>query len=153
MHTRFVASLLCLAAAAYACGPRPRSDPAAATATVPTRMPNEPALASSLDVSVSGSVRFALHVTNATGRRLELNFPSGQTHDFAVLDASGREVWRWGADRMFTQALQNKLVDSRETLTFEETWQPGSARGSFTAIGTLRSDNYPVETRVEFTLP
>ena len=152
MNTRFVVSLLCLAAAAYACGPRPHTDPAA-TAAARTRMPNDPALASSLDVSVGTGVRFAMHVTNTTDRKLELNFPSGQTHDFAVLDAAGREVWRWSADRMFTQALQNRLVDSRETLTYEETWQPGDARGVFTAVGTVRSDNYPVETRVEFTLP
>ena len=153
MNTRLVVSLLCLGAAAYACGPRPHTDPAAAATAARTRMPNEPALASSLDVSVGAGVRFALHVTNTTDRRLELNFPSGQTHEFVVLDASGREVWRWSADRMFTQALQNRLVDSRETVTYEETWKPGEMRGTFTAVGTVRSDNYPVETRVEFTLP
>ena len=153
MHIRFVASLLCLAAAAYACGPRPHADPAATAATVRTRMPNEPKLASSLDVAVDKGVTFALHVTNTTDRKIELNFASGQTHDFAVLDASGREVWRWSAGRMFTQALQNRLVSSRATMTYEETWQPEDARGSFTAVGTLRSDNYPIETRVEFTLP
>ncbi|HWJ24769.1 MAG TPA: BsuPI-related putative proteinase inhibitor [Gemmatimonadaceae bacterium] len=124
-------------------------------------------IASSLDVSVAGArtdsaattgssahaVTLTFHVTNNTDKHLELTFPSGQTHDFVVLDSAGRAVWRWSADRMFTQALQNQLLESGETTTFDGRWEPGAARGRFTAIAMLKSDNHPIESRVEFSLP
>lgn len=110
-------------------------------------------LASSLDVSVKGGVTLALHVTNASDEGLELHFPSGQRYDFAVLDASGRELWRWGADRMFTQALQTTSLEPSETITLSERWDPAGRTGRFTAVASLRSTSHPLEQRVEFTLP
>jgi hypothetical protein len=110
-------------------------------------------IASSLDVTVLDGVTLALHVTNASGRLVELRFPDGQVYDFAVLDGEGREVWRWSADRMFTQALQTKQLDPNETLSVEERWDAQGHAGRFTAVATLRSTNFPVEQRVDFTLP
>ena len=156
--------------------------PAAATAAAASttthrpsrRDPRAPVLASSLDVSVGGSdvradstagripaanrgpdgaVTLTFHVTNNSDKHLELLFPSGQTHDFVVLDSAGRAVWRWSADRMFTQALQNQLLESGETTTFDGRWEPGALRGRFTAVATLKSENHPIESRVEFSLP
>ena len=63
----------------------------------------------------------SLHVTNVADHSLELDFPNGQTHDFVVFDSAGREVWRWSTGRMFTQALQNKLLSSSETVTISIT--------------------------------
>lgn len=110
-------------------------------------------LASSLDVSVGAEVVLALHVTNTSGEPLEVRFVSGQTHDFAVLDSTGREVWRWSADRMFTQALQTRTIAVGQTVTYEERWSPDGASGRFTAVGRLSSSNVPLEQRVEFTYP
>lgn len=110
-------------------------------------------LASSLNVSVGADVRLSLHLTNSTDRPLELRFPSGQTHDFIILDATGVEAWRWSAGRMFTQALQARTLAAGESLTYEERWSPDSATGQFTAVGRVLSANHAVEQRVEFTLP
>ncbi|MGI9077838.1 MAG: BsuPI-related putative proteinase inhibitor [Gemmatimonadaceae bacterium] len=112
-----------------------------------------PTLATTLDVSVSSGVALALHVTNKSDSKVELRFPSGQTHEFLILDATGREIWRWSADRMFTQALQTRLLDSDETLTVNGRWDPGALRGTFTAVASLTSTTPRVEKRVEFTLP
>ena len=155
MLNKIVVPLLCAAAIAVACGPRAHStttDAPAAT-TTKKRSPDEPTLASSLEISVKNGVSLAFHATNRDTRRVELVFPSGQTHDFAILDASGREVWRWSKDRLFTQALQNRVLEPSETLTYEERWTPGDLRGTFVAVATLRSSSHPLETRVEFTLP
>ncbi|HEY0969477.1 MAG TPA: BsuPI-related putative proteinase inhibitor [Gemmatimonadales bacterium] len=152
MYSRFVVPLLCVSALAFACGPRSHSadvPPAAAGATVDTTE----GLAASLDVRTGDEVEFALRVTNATDRRFELTFPSGQTHDVVVLDAAGREVWRWSEGRMFTQAVQTKLLGSEETASYVEKWRPEGRAGSYTVIATLRSSNHPVELRRGFTLP
>jgi hypothetical protein len=84
---------------------------------------------------------------------MELSFPSGKTHEIVVLDSAGSEVWRWSADRMFTQAVQTRLVAPRETVTYEERWVPPSRPGRYTAVVTLLSANYPIEQRSEFALP
>jgi hypothetical protein len=152
--SRLSISLLCAGAIALACGPVARnasSDSAAASAIEPPK--NGAMLASSLDVSVGAEVVLALHITNTSGQPLEVRFASGQTHEFAVLDAGGREVWRWGADRMFTQALQTRTIAAGQTVTYEERWSPAGASGRFTAVGRLHSSNVPLEQRVEFTYP
>lgn len=162
MTRRILVPLLCAAAIAFACGPRPHAGEAASTATaattsaVPHRKARDargPAIASSLDVRVKSGVDLVFHVTNSSSKAIELLFPSGQTHDFAVLDSSGRELWRWSGDRMFTQALRNTVLDPGETTTFEGQWDPAGRRGTFTAVATLKSTSHPVESRIEFSVP
>ena len=53
----------------------------------------------------------------------------------------------------FTQAIRNKLLKGRAETVFEERWNTKGLRGTYTAIATLRSENHPVETSVEFVLP
>jgi Intracellular proteinase inhibitor len=109
-------------------------------------------IAASLDVKVGDDVKFTLHVTNSTTKRVELRFPSGQTHDLVVLDHDGREVWRWSRGRMFTQGIQNKILGASDTLTFTEVWHT-ERPGTYTAVASLLSQNYPTEQRAEFSLP
>lgn len=149
MRSRLVVVLLIAAAVLYACGPRSH----AAESLNRKRGTAGPLVASSLDVAVGENVRFALHVTNNAQKRLELTFPSGQNYDIAVLDSLGREVWRWSSDRMFTQALQNRVLEANETLSYKADWQPDAMRGSFIAVASLRSENHPLERRVPFSLP
>lgn len=96
-------------------------------------------------------VQFALNVVNQSTKRLEIDFPDGRTRDFAVLDATGREVWRWSRGRLFTQTVQNKFLASGDTATYQSTWEH-AAPGAYTAVAILRSRNFPVERRVAFTL-
>jgi hypothetical protein len=146
--------LLCAGAVVLACGPRAQnavSSSPADSALVTT--PGGGVIASSLDVAVGSEVRLTLHITNTTDQPLELRFPSGQTHDFAVVDSTGRELWRWSAERMFTQALQTRIVGAGQSVNYEERWNPGGATGELTAIGQLTSTNHPLVKRVEFSLP
>jgi hypothetical protein len=109
-------------------------------------------LASSFDVNVKNGVQFNLRVNNNTGKMTELRFRDGMTHDFVVLDESGKEVWRWSNGRMFTQAMQAKLVKSNDSAVFADVWSGRNAHGKFTAVAILRAENHPVEERVEFAL-
>ncbi len=150
--------MLCAGAIALACGPLARSNDvnrndAEAAQLVNADPSDDSPLATSVNVSVGDQVTLGLHLTNRTDRRLEVSFPSGQTHDFVVLDSIGREIWRWSNGRMFTQAMQNRMVGTRETLSYEERWDPAGRTGTFTAVGMLTSTNHPIEERVSFTLP
>jgi intracellular proteinase inhibitor BsuPI len=151
MNTRYLVPLLCAGAIVFACGPRTHSQSAQREHTL--RAKKGAPLASSLGVKVDRGVELAFHVTNAGEKKLELTFPSGQTHDFVVLDSLDREVWRWSAGRIFTQSLQNKMLGTGETLSYEDELPLKNAHGRYVAVALLKSENFPVETRVEFDVP
>jgi len=108
-------------------------------------------VAPSFTVSVEHkSIRFALDIANPTKKDVELTFPDGQTHDFVVLDSVGREVYRWGEGRMFTQSVQNRTIDGGETMHIIENATIDLQPGSYVAVAKLRSTNFPVQERVSF---
>jgi hypothetical protein len=175
MKTRLIIPLLVAGALAFACGPRSRSEPAnsVASAQPVSATPVAPSASSSasrnrrkdsaaakaraakldshLKVDVGEKeVRFALDVTNVGGKHAEVDFPSGQSYDFVVVDTAGHEVWQWSNGRMFTQTVQNKQLAGGESMQVAEHWKAKSGR--YTAIATLRSSNYPVEQRAEFVV-
>ena len=171
MSSRFLIPVLCIGAVAYACGPRTRSDasgvkkssasvvqavnkPAAARPSTRKSAEQKPSFVARLTVNAdSTAVHLALHVVNTSSKRVEVNFTSGQTYDFVVLDSIGREVWHWGTGRMFTQTLRNKLLDGGESLDMRESWVVGAlAPGRYTARGVLTSENYPLSQTTEFTV-
>lgn len=157
MKGKISLTLLCTAALAFACGPRTRNE-SASTATTratvrsadATRSPNSP-LTPSLDVAVEDGVRFDFQIVNEGKKKLELNFADGRTHDVVVLDTLGREVWRWSEGRLFTQAMVNKVLRTSDSLRYEESWKDATP-GSYVAVATLSSANYPITQRVEFTV-
>lgn len=159
MSTRYLIALLGATALAFACGPRPPH--AAEGTTQPAQGARRhrsgadgPVVTPMLGVKVGRDVEFALQLVNTGEKRVEVTFPDGRTHDFVVLDSAGIEVWRWSRSRMFTQALQRRTIGAGDTIGFAERWsRPSSAHGRFTAVAMLASENFPVEQRVEFTLP
>jgi Intracellular proteinase inhibitor len=167
MHVRHAVALVAALALAYASGSRTHAFSMVTAGATPARGETVPAtaerthhaaptaaLTTTLDVMVNGDeVRFVLHVTNNSSKKLELTFPNGQTHDLAVLDAAGSEVWRWGSAQMFTQALRNQPLDAHGSLTYPVRWRQPSAHGPLTAVATLTSTNYPAESRAAFALP
>jgi hypothetical protein len=169
MSSRSLIPLLLVAAVVFACGPRAHSEaspkkdsaivlqtgaPARVVAARPRTVDAKAQVQAQLYVrATETSVRLALHVVNTGKRRVEITFPSGQTYEFVILDSLGREVWRWGKGRMFTQALRNKLLAGGESLDLEETLDDAALPpGRYTAKGTLTSVNYPLARQTEFTI-
>lgn len=162
MNSRLIIPILVIGALAFACGPRPNeaSTPNVATAKAPTAAPKrrraqkpvtiEPMIAVRTE---QGVVHVSLVIANAGDKKAELSFPSGQTHDVAVLDERGREVWRWSDGKLFTQALQTKTLGGGDTVSYDEAWRPRAAHGRYTVVATLNSSNYPLEQRAELVLP
>jgi hypothetical protein len=149
MVSRLTVPLLAAAAVFFACGPR---TPSAIAHSGSGRSPGKGVVSQVVVDTANGTVRFAIEVANDTRKRVELNFPSGRTHDFIVLNASGKEVWRWSEGRMFTQSMQNRLLDAHDSVIYSERWSLPSP-GRYTLVAQLNSDNYPVQRRMEFSLP
>jgi hypothetical protein len=146
MNRSVLSSLVLVAGIAYACGPRARSaEPEQRKVVVAG-----PPIAAALDVKIRDGIEFSFRVTNNAARKLELLFPSGQTHELVVVDSVGREVWRWSEGRMFTQALQNKVLASSATISWKAAWRAEVPPGRYVAIASLMSENKPLEERVEF---
>jgi hypothetical protein len=170
MSSRFFIPVLCVGAVAFACGPRthneasaPRkNEPVTSVAAMPKQQGTPRTSKASEKPSVSGQlyvranaaeIRLALHVVNNGKKSVELMFPSGQTYDFVVLDSAGREMWRWGNGRMFTQALRNKALSRGETMELEETMDGAQLPpGRYTAKAMLTSENFPIVQQTEFTV-
>lgn len=175
---RFIIPLLCAAAIGVACGPWSRgatdeardgvnkANDAHTGTTIDVAASNDPKrftsdnqqtkskdpLVTVFDVTVDDEIHFALHVTNNTDKLTELRFPNGQTHDFAVFDSAGAQVWRWSDGRMFTQALKARMLRSHKTVSFENDWEAGDMYGTFTAVATLNVENQTIEKKVTFTI-
>jgi len=99
------------------------------------------------------SVHLILQVTNVSTSAVVLDFPSGQSFDFLV-SRGGFEIWRWSADRSFTQALRTETLPPGETRAFDAAWRPtAGTRGDFVAVGRLTARGRPAEQRADFRLP
>jgi hypothetical protein len=108
-------------------------------------------LGAALNVRVEGdSVRLELHITNATGGPLTLEFGTAQRYDFEILGSGGEAVWRWSDDMMFAQVLGEEVLAAGETRRYGAVWPAPGAAGSYVARALLLSLNYPVELRTEF---
>ncbi len=162
MENRFIITSLCAAALVYACGPWVHSQTSSSSSVSPSNRSFRastgaaaPApIATELDLARNGArIDFALRVTNNTKKTVELRFPTARTHDIAIIDSTGKTVWRASAGRLFTQTMQALTVKSSDTLTLEDSWDSKGAHGAYTAVALLATDSHPIERRVAFTLP
>lgn len=94
-------------------------------------------LDSTLAVTVDEEVTFQYSVT--ASERVELQFTSGKIADVVVSEGDGEQVWQWGHNRMFTQALQTRTVAPGSPLEQTFTWSdPGP--GEYVAVAELEAD-------------
>jgi hypothetical protein len=129
---------------AAACAPRePESERARGEAEL---------LASLQAYTEADRVTFVLQVTNTTEGPLDLTFPTGQSFDFVVSDG-GREIWRWSAEQMFTQAIRHEQLGPGETQRHEATWEPPpGVEGELLVRGVLTASDHAVEQSARFRI-
>jgi hypothetical protein len=80
-------------------------------------------------------VKVTITVTNPGPSPVTLQFSSAQKYDIEVR-RGGQVVWRWAADRMFTQALSSLTLGPREKKVFTETWKQQDNNGQPVGAGT-----------------
>jgi len=155
MDNRLILPLLCAASVAFAAAPFSHEGKPIAAARRSAE--NTAPIVTTFDITRpkddADKLRFTLSVHNNTTKMVELRFPDGQTHDFVVKDFAGKEIWRWSEGRMFTSAMRSETLKGKGETNFEESWDSKGQHGSFTAVAVLRSDNFPVESTVQFVLP
>jgi hypothetical protein len=157
MDNRLILPLLCAASAvAFAAAPFSHDEKPIATARHHAAE-NAAPIVTTFDITRpkndAEKLRFTLSVKNNTTKMLELRFPDGQTHDFVVKDFAGKVIWRWSEGRMFTSAMRSETLKGKGETAYEESWNTEGQHGSFTAVAILKSNNFPVETSVQFMLP
>lgn len=157
MDNRLILPLLCAASAvAFAATPFSHNEKPIAPAKHSAAEKAAP-IVTTFDITRpkddAEKLRFTLNVKNNTAKMLELRFPDGQTHDFVVKDFAGKEIWRWSEGRMFTSAMKSETLKGKGETAFEESWDSQGQHGSFTAVAILKSNNFPIETSVQFMLP
>jgi hypothetical protein len=60
---------------------------------------------------------FTFTIDNQTGTPIDITYPSGQSFDVELSDASGQVLARWSDGRFFTQALRQGTLQGTLTLT------------------------------------
>lgn len=107
--------------------------------------PSEETIALDVQVSdVPGGTKFVFTVINSTDKLVPFRFTSGQTYDFAIVDAStGQEMWRWSRRMFFTQVIRQEALRPNRNWTFEVTWNRRDNElnvvtpGKYKVIGSL----------------
>jgi len=116
---------------------------------IPPPIPVDTVTTLLLDVSFDAvtegdEVALRFRVANPTPDAVTFEFSSGQQYDFAAWDPNGQEVWRWSADKAFTQAFVSITLQPGEALEFEERWSPAGVAGEVVLEATLTSLNLPI---------
>ena len=91
---------------------------------------NAPVTVEDLEVTLSidrtqyyccDNIKMALTVRNAGDRSVVLRFNDGQIYDFTIKEMStGIGLWRWSADRTFTQEAWSVILAPGEEITYSE---------------------------------
>src|SRR6185437_3508786 len=72
--------------------------------------------------AVGTPVRLTFAIANSGPAPVTLQFATSQKYDFEIR-RGGQTVWRWSADRMFTQALTSLTLAPGARQTFAVTWK------------------------------
>ena len=65
---------------------------------------------------------FSLEISNTQDKTFKLFFPTSKIYDFAVYDESGKEVYRWSRNKLFTQVITRIVLKPKETKVFSLEW-------------------------------
>jgi hypothetical protein len=94
-------------------------------------------------------IALTLGVRNPTDLAVTLRFATGQRYDFVIESAAGAEVWRWSAERAFTQVLGEQIVPPGWELNYNETFAGRLAPGTYRVRGIVPSVGDTLEARAE----
>ena len=99
------------------------------------------------------SLDLTLEVVNHSPRPVTLKFRTAQRYDLLIQSASGQEVWRWSAEQMFAQMLdQETLAPNGGKLTYYVVVRESLPRGSYTVIGVVPAIDARMSARLQISI-
>jgi hypothetical protein len=135
---RLAAALGLVAILAGSCGgPAGRGDAAQGTRGAPAFPAETLAVSVGLDsgsYAIGEPMVMRLCAVNRSVGALVLEFPTSQRFDF-VVEAGGKPVWQWSADKMFAQVLGRETVAPGDSLVYEARWDQVLADGTNPGLG------------------
>jgi hypothetical protein len=93
----------------------------------------------SFTADTNAVLRARMVAINQGKEKYILEFPTAQHFDFAIWNATGKEVYRWSANKEFEEKVSSVLVNSKEKITYEE---------EIFSVSNLVADLPPGEYRV-----
>lgn len=133
------------------CYPGPNMPPVHEGPPIVVRPTSE--LPATLTTSVDSLVTMTLTVKNPSASAIRIAFSSGQKFDFVVTDSStGRDVWRWSANKSFAAVYSEQVVPANGILAFSADWKPPT-RGRYLVHGLLVSVSHRAEAYASVLVP
>ena len=134
--------------------------PTATRAATPGQAPGLTLTLSSRAASYAPGERatFTLVARNAGTTPVSLTFSSAQRFDLVILEASGREIWRWSQGKVFAQVMGTQTLAPGETISFDAQWDQRDAAGkavppgNYTARAWLTARGVPQQAQAPFTV-
>ena len=109
-------------------------------------------------------VALSLRIENAGSEPVTLDFRTGQRAEFTAFssdDAGGPDgpdgdddadpAWRYGAGRLFTQALGSETLAPGESVTYDGTWRD-PAPGTYRVVGEATASDRDVRAEAVVTV-
>ena len=110
-------------------------------------------LPAKLSATLDSVVTLKLVVANPSKDPIKVEHSSGQKYDFVAIDsATGRQAWRWSADKSFIAALVTQSVPAGGTLTYVERWRP-PGKGLYLLHGSLVSTSHRADAYTTIVVP
>ena len=102
---------------------------------------------------------FRLSLVNTSKSAQEIRYFSGQRFDISIVDATGKSVWNWAANKRFTRSISRQTLAPGQTQTFEATWDgqplpdakitPGTYTVSAVSSSEPRVDAAPIQIEIK----
>jgi len=87
------------------------------------------------------AIEFTFTIDNATSSTVHYEFSTGQQFDVDVTDPHGVEIWKWSADRVFTQQLTSIDLKPGDHKTYTAEWNTSGVKflptGLYSATATI----------------
>lgn len=110
-------------------------------------------LPAKLAVTVDSLVTLTFTVVNSSKDPITIQHSSGQKYEFVAIDSTtGREAWRWSADKSFLAALVTEPVPAGGSLSYVERWKP-ARKGLYLVHAMLVSTSHRAEAYTTIVVP
>ncbi len=95
--------------------------------------------------AINAPVKMTFTVKNTSLQPIALTFISGKRYEISILQGE-KPLWNSSRGRMFTQEISTETLASGKSLTYTETFRPGTAAMPALLPGTYTVSAFPATT-------